>query len=301
MSNKQKRYYWLKLKKDFFDQKEIKMLRRIAGGDTYTIIYLKMLLKSLENNGNLYFESIGKDFAEEMAIDIDEDTENVGITLNFLQSKGLLEIIEEDEFHLSRVPEMVGSEAFSTERARKSRANKKLEDSKKMLQCNNDATSMQHDATKRIEKEKELEKDIKEYSVETSPTPLSIDFETIWKTYPKKTNKKKAKEQFKKFVKTEEQLQKFIVGYKAYLKYIKVNDEWYQPQELFRWIRDERFNDEYDLTAKKSAHGYSKQPIRKEILPDWSGKPQIEESNPELEKQMEERLRKYQANRGVNR
>ncbi len=43
-----KRYFWLKLHKDFFQRKEIKRLRKIAGGDTYTIIYLKMLLRSTQ-------------------------------------------------------------------------------------------------------------------------------------------------------------------------------------------------------------------------------------------------------------
>ena len=41
-----KKYYWLKLKEDFFRDKKIKKLRKIAGGDTYTIIYLKYLSKS---------------------------------------------------------------------------------------------------------------------------------------------------------------------------------------------------------------------------------------------------------------
>lgn len=43
-----KRYYWLKLMDDFFDSKRIKKLRKMAGGDTYTIIYLKMQLLSLK-------------------------------------------------------------------------------------------------------------------------------------------------------------------------------------------------------------------------------------------------------------
>ncbi|NRE16472.1 helix-turn-helix domain-containing protein, partial [Enterococcus faecalis] len=81
------------------------------------------------------------------------------------------------------------------------------------------------------------------YSVEQSST-MSELFEKVWKTYPKKTNKKKAKEQFLKKFKSEEDLDQFKKGYKDYLKYIKLND-WYHPQELFRWIRDERFNDEY--------------------------------------------------------
>ena len=52
------RYYWLKLQEDFFDSKRIKKLRRIAGGDTYTIIYLKMQLKALKTNGVLEYTGI---------------------------------------------------------------------------------------------------------------------------------------------------------------------------------------------------------------------------------------------------
>ncbi|HHX0198609.1 TPA: helix-turn-helix domain-containing protein, partial [Enterococcus faecalis] len=74
------------------------------------------------------------------------------------------------------------------------------------------------------------------YSVEQSST-MSELFEKVWKTYPKKTNKKKAKEQFLKKIKSDEDFERFKTGYKAYLKYIKLND-WYHPQELFRWIRD---------------------------------------------------------------
>ena len=44
-----KKYFWLKLKDNFFKQKSIKKLRKMAGGDTFTIIYLKMQLLSLTN------------------------------------------------------------------------------------------------------------------------------------------------------------------------------------------------------------------------------------------------------------
>ena len=56
-----KRYYWLKLPDDFFRQKPIKKLRKIAGGDTYTIIYLKMLLIAMKQDGRLYFEGVEDD------------------------------------------------------------------------------------------------------------------------------------------------------------------------------------------------------------------------------------------------
>ncbi len=57
-----KKFYWLKLHKDFFKSKEMKKLRRVAGGDTYTIIYLKLQLLSLENDGHLYFDGIDDSF-----------------------------------------------------------------------------------------------------------------------------------------------------------------------------------------------------------------------------------------------
>lgn len=51
-----KKYYWLKLRNDWFGDKRIKKLRSIAGGDTYTIIYLKMQLLSLKNEGKLFLK-----------------------------------------------------------------------------------------------------------------------------------------------------------------------------------------------------------------------------------------------------
>ena len=96
----EKKYYWLKLKNDFFNQPRIKKLRRLAGGDTYTIIYLKMQLLSLENEGVLIFEGIEDDFVEELALTIDEDTENVRFTVIYLMNQGLLEEVQKDEYAL---------------------------------------------------------------------------------------------------------------------------------------------------------------------------------------------------------
>ncbi len=93
-----KRYYWLKLQKDFFTQPKIKKLRKIAGGDTYTIIYLKMQLLSLNNGGKLFFEGIEENFPEEIALTIDEDPDNVKVTVQYLLSQGLIEPCSETEF-----------------------------------------------------------------------------------------------------------------------------------------------------------------------------------------------------------
>ena len=54
--NKAKKYYWLKLKDDFFRTRAIKKLRHVVNGDTFTIIYLKMQLLSIKNDGVISFE-----------------------------------------------------------------------------------------------------------------------------------------------------------------------------------------------------------------------------------------------------
>lgn len=149
----------------------------------------------------------------------------------------------------------------------------------------------QMDTQVRLGKDR-LVKDKKKNSVEQSST-MSELFEKIWKTYPKKTNKKKAREQFLKKFKTEEDLEPFKKGYKAYLAYIKLND-WYHPQELFRWIRDDRYNDEYDLSQTNKQPAYSKAPVRQEQLPNWTGMqedvPLSAEELAELERQKQELL-----------
>ena len=151
MATVNKRYYWLKLQEGFFRQKEIKRLRKIAGGDTYTIIYLKMLLQSLSSHGVLFFDSIENDFISELALDIDENEEDVAITVQYLMSKKILVEISEDEYLLTTCEEMVGSETASTRRSRKHRNNLKA------LQCNTDATKRNGEKEIEIEIEKEIE------------------------------------------------------------------------------------------------------------------------------------------------
>lgn len=154
---KVKRYFWLKLGKDFFNQKEIKLLRKIAGGDTYTIIYLKILLLSLENDGKVYFDGVATSFAEEIALEIDEDAENVGVCMKFLEQKGLLVYESEDEMDLTALPEMIGSESESARRMRKHRQNKVFQE--KTSQCDTIPSQCDKNVTTEIEKELEIEKD----------------------------------------------------------------------------------------------------------------------------------------------
>lgn len=201
-----KRYYWLKLKEDFFAQPKIKKLRRIAGGDTYTIIYLKMQLLSLKNEGRLFFEGTEDNFVDEIALTIDEDPENVSVTVAYLIRHGLLEQCSDDEYSMPQAIESIGSEADSTERVRRFRnRNKTLSDVTSVLQsnatplqCNTLETACNTEIEKETDIDKHIESDIntegeKEKNVSCTSFPILCNtiqtlYNDICTSFPKCTS-----------------------------------------------------------------------------------------------------------------
>ena len=167
-----KRYFWLKLHKDFFKRKEIKRLRKIAGGDTYTIIYMEMLLRSIMDEGKLFFDGLEDDFASELALDLDEDEENVKITIQYLLKTGLLEIRSDEEYYLPDTKDSTGCETAVAVRVRRHR------EKQKALQCNTDVTQVKHLCNGELEieldKEKEIELDKIHCRVELDHTPNPV-------------------------------------------------------------------------------------------------------------------------------
>lgn len=146
-----KRYYWFRLHKDFFQKKEIKRLRRVAGGDTYAVIYLKMLLRSIADGGKLYFDGYEETFVSELALDIDEDEQNVQITVNYLLKNGLLLECEADEYYLPEANNNTGSETAAASRMRKLRnKSKELDCNNVTPQCNN-VTPMLHECSQPLQ------------------------------------------------------------------------------------------------------------------------------------------------------
>lgn len=65
---KPKRFYWWRLKKNFFTQITIKKLRRSENGDTKAIIYLQMVLMTIDNDGYIQYEGVEADICDEIAM-----------------------------------------------------------------------------------------------------------------------------------------------------------------------------------------------------------------------------------------
>lgn len=289
---KVKRYFWLKLRKDFFNQKEIKLLRKIAGGDTYTIIYLKILLLSLENDGKVYFDGVATSFAEEIALEIDEDAENVGVCMKFLEQKGLLVYESEDEMDLTALPEMIGSESESARRVRKHRQNKLLQE--KTLQCNTKPLQSNKNVTTEKETEKEIEKELeieKDQENRRGPSPSKDQIlSDLYLTYQQiygvmngivaQSIKYWAEDIDPSLVKYAMEITAKSINPPRFAYTEGIMKKWVARNittfEQVKALEQEHFNQQ----ASKQSHSYGRQ-TRQEVVPEYIQHPPEEVSNPE--------------------
>lgn len=253
-----KKYYWLKLMNDFFTQPRIKKLRRIAGGDTYTIIYLKLQLLSLKNNGVLIFEGIEDTVIEELALTIDEDIDNVNVTFQFLLKQGLIEQLDDESYLMAETQYLIGSETASANRVRKHRQKQKT------LQCNNYVTGSKQIVTNcnteidiEKDKDKKKEKDINNIHILSSKNDddiLEEEFEKLWGMYPKKVGKPKALQKYKKYRTSKKEdycsYEEVLKGLEKYLKYIEQNS-WYSPKDGSTWFNNQGWTDEYEIKEER--------------------------------------------------
>lgn len=152
-----KKYYWLKLKENFFEEKQIKYLRKLPDGDKLVIAYLKMQLKSLKTEGFIKYDSILPSNIEELSMILDEDINIVTLLIKALQQVGAIEILDDGSFYMIAMQDLIGKEGASAERVRKFRERQKQNEIK-MLPCNTNVTNCNTEIEK--EKEKEIELDI---------------------------------------------------------------------------------------------------------------------------------------------
>ena len=150
-----KKYYWLKLKEGFFEEKQIKYLRKLPDGDKLVIAYLKMQLKSLKTEGFIKYDKILPSNIEELAMVLDEDTNIINLMIGALQKVNAIEILDDGSFYMIAMQDLIGKEGESAERVRRFRERKE----QKMLQCNGDVTKCNTEIEKEIEKEIEIDID----------------------------------------------------------------------------------------------------------------------------------------------
>lgn len=110
MMAKTKIYFWLKVDKKFFDNLFIKRLKNMPGGYTMTVIYIRLMLESLEDDCILYYEGYFDSLVQELALKLDVSEDDINMTVAYFTRCGLIQIDDDGHATLSQARTMVESE-----------------------------------------------------------------------------------------------------------------------------------------------------------------------------------------------
>ncbi|MFS9206132.1 DnaD domain protein [Streptococcus mitis] len=152
---KTKIYFWLKIDKKFFDNIFIKRLKTVPGGYTMTVIYIRLMLESLESDCILYYEGYFDNLKEELALKLDVSEDDIDMTMAYFTKCGLIQIDEDKNAELPQAKALVESETNWANYKREQRKKAKLEEVQPSLTISNLCPTEIE-----IEKEKELEEEI---------------------------------------------------------------------------------------------------------------------------------------------
>ncbi|MCX8075224.1 MAG: phage replisome organizer N-terminal domain-containing protein [Clostridia bacterium] len=116
-----KKFYWLKLKDDFFNTTEIKIMKGLPNGKDYIILLLQLRLLSINHDGLLqYNEYIPYDI-NTLASLTDTNIDIVRTGIKLFEEMKLLSILDNGTFFMQKVNELVGSETKWAEYKREKR------------------------------------------------------------------------------------------------------------------------------------------------------------------------------------
>lgn len=221
-----RKYYYLKLKEDFFDSDELKILESQKDGYLYSNILLKLYLKSLSNAGRLMFRNVIPYTPEILATLTGHQVGTVEKALDVFKRLGLIEVLDNGAIYMMDIQNFIGQSSSEADRQREYYNRMKAE---------KDALA-----------DPRTPKALPEAPVET-PAPAesksnkaikgyTSDFEEFWLIYPRKVDKAQAYKKYKARLEdgfSHEQLCEAAKNYAAQCKRDRTEDKYIKHGKTF--------------------------------------------------------------------
>lgn len=177
-----RKYYYLKLKDNFFDTDSMIVLESMPDGYLYSNILLKLYLRSLKNEGRLMFNDR---IPYNSTILAQITRQSVGVVEKALQiykELDLIEVLDNGAIYMLDIQNFIGESSTEADRIRKYRG--------KIYSEKNESVQMYNKSTPELELEIELDKDIDiDKEIKLKKENINKFFETVWKQYPRKRGK----------------------------------------------------------------------------------------------------------------
>ncbi|MDF2804419.1 MAG: hypothetical protein K0S61_4324, partial [Anaerocolumna sp.] len=122
-NEKDKKYYWLRLKKDFFKRHDIQIIENMPNGKDYVLFYLKLLVESVDHIGELRFSDTIPYNEQMLSTITNTNIDIVRSAMKVFMELKMIEILSDQTIFMAEIEKLIGSETYWAEQKRKSRAN----------------------------------------------------------------------------------------------------------------------------------------------------------------------------------
>lgn len=262
------KYYWLKLKKDFFKRHDIRIIEAMPNGKDYILFYLKLLVESVDHEGQLRFSDTIPYNADMLSVITNTNVDIVKSALKVFTELKMIEVLDDCTIYMNEVSKMIGSAADNDNAIRQQRFRDNQKASKmgipdvsvtknnaSVTECvteSNESKSIEKDIE--IDKEKDIDKQL---SLVPQPALISKEehiellFKEFWKAYPRKDDKKRAWLKFKAIKNIEKVFPDIIADVEAK----KLSEQWNEKSGKYipmpsTYLNNERWNDEDTVTRQ---------------------------------------------------
>lgn len=249
MADKTK-YYYLKIKENFFDSEDMKLLESMDNGYIYSNILMKMYLLSLKNGGKLMYKDKIPYNSKMLSTILNHNVDILDKAISIFKELNLIEILDSGAIFMLDIQNYIGKSSDEADRIRKYRNEINAE--------KNELLQMYDKSTTNLSNIKDRDKDIIK---DIDNNIYTQNFEKFWKAYPKKRDKGNAEKWFKKH-KPSEKLTNIMI---EKIERFKDTQDWKKQDGQFipyptTWLNAKMWEDEFETDSERE------QRIDKEIM-----------------------------------
>lgn len=280
-----KKYYWLKLKRDFFKRHDIRIIEEMPNGKDYVLFYLKLLLESIDHEGELRFSETIPYNEQMLSVVTNTNIDIVRAALSIFTELKMIEVYDDMTIYMNEVQKLIGSESTSAERVRQHRKKQKL------LQCNTEVTKSNTEIEKRereqsnnieIEEREKSQKEITDLFNSLCPSLTQIIYiSEDTKTIIEKQLEKYTLDEFKLLF-TKAEASDFLKGDNK--QKWAATFEWLIEDQNMAKVLNGNFDNKKSVNYAFNVDNYD----HKELERLTKSKPVLVKGNPELEKKAAE-------------
>ena len=157
------RFYWLKLKRDFFKRHDVQIIENMPNGKDYVLFYLKLLVESIDHDGELRFSETIPYNADMLATITSTNIDIVRTAMKVFSEFGMVEVLDDKTIYMTEVSKLIGS-AVDNDNANRQRRFREAKKEAALLERYDSVTKNNESKNKSKSKSIEIDKESKRFT-----------------------------------------------------------------------------------------------------------------------------------------